>query len=182
MPGGPDRRSLLILLRPTSENGTSVAAKRKSPARRPGSENGTFVAGDWNCRRNQHRNQSASPNCPVGGLSRRFSLESAPLPFSELTQSPVQPPDTTNASPILMLHNGCHACHRGLTILNSLIIATSDSPCAPTHWCARLNCQPQLNMARHPHRPVGRLHHPTFPPDAESVHPFHHRLAEWELS
>ena len=32
-----------------------------------------FVADGWNC----HRNQSASPDCPVGGLSPRFSYAPA---------------------------------------------------------------------------------------------------------
>ena len=42
------------------------------------SENGTFVAEDCNCRRNLHRNQSASSDCPVGGLSPRFSFNIPP--------------------------------------------------------------------------------------------------------
>ena len=168
----PDLGPLSPFRKPTSENGTFVAAKRKPPSRRPASENGTFVADDWNCRRNQHRNQSASPDCPVGGLSRRFSLESVPLPFSELTQSPVQPPDTTNVSLIPMRHNGCHPCHRGPASPNSPIIATSDSHVRSDALMRSTEMPTSADHAAQlPHRPVGRAHHP-----------FHHRLAEWELS
>ena len=154
----PDPDPLSPLRKPTSENGTFEAAARKSPSRRPGSENGTFVAGDWNCRRNQHRNQSASPDCPVAGLSRRFSFGSAPVPFSEQTQSSVQPPDTTNVSLTPIRHNGCHVCHQG----RAQIELTDHRPLRLPR-CARLNCQPQLKPASTP-APSCRVASPPYIP------------------